>query len=88
MVDKVDNLKPTDEPRLTVNFRNVKEDLPGIYLQSISKVHDHLSDPRHFYFMQADLKYIYYSVSLDLACRYYFTFYVLGLDQLQPTRMP
>jgi RNase H-like domain found in reverse transcriptase len=84
----VDNPKPTDEPRLTVNFRNVKEDLPGIHLQSMSKVHDHLSDPRHFCFMQADLKHAYYSVSLDPACRHYFTFYVSGLGQLQPTRMP
>jgi hypothetical protein len=51
MVNKMDNPKPTNEPRLIINFQNVKEDLPGIHLQSISKVHDHLLDPWHFCFM-------------------------------------
>lgn len=38
--------------------------------------------------MQADLKHVYWSVLLDIASRAYFAFYVTGIGQLQPTRMP
>ena len=88
MVDKVENPTPQDEPRLTINYRNLPEELPGVHLESMARVHDHLSDPRHQCLMQADLKHAYYSVLLDPDCRHFFSFFVPGLGQLQPTRMP
>ena len=47
MVDKVDDPKPTDEPRMTFDYSRVTELLPGSHLELSSKVHDHLSNPSH-----------------------------------------
>jgi hypothetical protein len=38
--------------------------------------------------MQTDLKHAYFSIELDPECRHLFAFYVSGIGQLQPTRMP
>jgi hypothetical protein len=39
------------EIRITFNYRNVYEVMPGTFLQLTSEVHDYLSDPRHGCFM-------------------------------------
>lgn len=88
VVNKEENPKPTDEPRLTFDYSKVKEDMPGSYLELMSKVHDYLSDPRHKTFFQADIKHGYFSVVLHPDDRHLFAFTIPGIGQLQPTRMP
>ena len=48
MIDKVENPKPIDKLYLILNYRNILEELLGMYLKLMSKVYDHLLDPRHF----------------------------------------
>ena len=88
MVDKVDNPTPEDEPRTTFNYSNVKETMPGCYLELMSKVHDYLADPRHKVYFMADIKHGYYNVLLHPDDRHIFAFTIPGIGQLQPTRMP
>ena len=88
IVDKTEDPKPTDEPRITFNYSNVKEDMPGSHMELSSKVHDYLSDPRHKTFFQADIKHGYFSVILHPEDRHVFAFTIPGIGQLQPTRMP
>ena len=47
LVDKVEDPKPTDEPRLTFAYHMVHEQLPGVHMELSSRVHDSLSDPRY-----------------------------------------
>jgi len=56
VVDKAD-AGPMGECRITFNYRNVKEDLPGCYLELISKTNDYLSHPDHAMFLAFDLKH-------------------------------
>ena len=88
LVDKVENLGPLDEPRITFNYRGVKETMPGTYLELSSKVHDNLANPNHRCFFQADVKHGYFNVILVIEDRHYFAFYIPGIGQLQPIRMP
>jgi transposase InsO family protein len=76
------------EMRITFNYRNVHENMPGTFLQLTSEVHDYLSDPRHGCFMQYDIKHAYWSLAVHPDDRHYFAFYIDGIGQLQPTRMP
>src|ERR1700733_353800 len=76
------------EMRITFNYRNVHEVMPGTFLQLTSEVHDYLSDPRHGCFMQYDIKHTYWSLAVHPDDRHFFAFYVDGIGQLQPTRMP
>ena len=87
MVDKSDNPKPEDEPRMTFDYSRVTEDLPGCFLELSSKVHDHLANPRHGCLFMADLKHAYLTVPLHPDDRQYFAFTISGIGQLQPTRM-
>jgi len=64
MVDKVENPKPSDEPRIIFDYSRVYEDLLGYYLKMSSKVYNHLSNPRYSYLFAADLKYTYLTISL------------------------
>ncbi|KAI1001568.1 hypothetical protein K3495_g6633 [Podosphaera aphanis] len=56
LVPKSDNDKWGDEPRITFNYHNIKEDLPGYIMPLMSDIHDFLSEPRHGCFIQLDLK--------------------------------
>ena len=87
IVDKVENPKPEDEPRVTFDYSRVHEDLPGTYLELSSKVHDNLSNPRHKCLFAADLKHAYLTIPLHPADRHYFAFTISGIGQVQPTRM-
>ena len=87
MVDKSDNPKPSDEPRMTFDYSRVHEDFPGTYVELSSKVHDHLSNPRHGCLFKADLKHAYLTVPLHQDDRHYFAFTISGIGQCQPTRM-
>ena len=87
MVDKVENPLPTDEPRMTFDYSRVTELLPGSYLELSSKVHDHLSNPRHGCLFSADLKHAYLTIPLHPEDRHYFAFTISGIGQVQPTRM-
>ena len=87
MVDKSDDPKPTDEMRMTFDYSRVDEVMPGTYIELSSKVHDHLSDPRHGVLMSADMKHAYSTISLHPDDRHIFAFTISGIGQLQPTRM-
>ena len=82
-MNKVKNLKPTDEPQIIFNYSNVKKDMPESQLKLSSKVHDHLSDPHHRTFIQADIKHGYFSVILHPEDQHVFTFTISGIEQLQ-----
>ena len=87
VVDKVENPRPEDEPRVTFDYSRVTEDLPGTYIELSSKVHDNLSDPRHHVLFAADLKHAYLTIPLHPDDRHYFAFTISGIGQVQPTRM-
>lgn len=87
MVDKSENPKPEDEPRMTFDYSRVHEDLPGTYVELSSKVHDHLSNPKHGCLFKADLKHAYLTVPLHPEDRHFFAFTISGIGQCQPTRM-
>ena len=87
VVDKVENPRPEDEPRVTFDYSRVTEDLPGTYMELSSKVHDNLSDPRHHVLFAADLKHAYLTIPLHPEDRHYFAFTISGIGQVQPTRM-
>ena len=79
MIDKVDNSKPSDEPRMTFNYSRVTKLLSGIYLKLSFKVHNYLSNSRYEYLFIIDLKHTYLTIPLHPNNRYYFTFIILGI---------
>ena len=87
VVDKVENPRPEDEPRVTFDYSRVTEELPGTYMELSSKVHDNLADPRHRFLFAADLKHAYLTIPLHPEDRHYFAFTISGIGQVQPTRM-
>ena len=87
MVDKVENMKPEDEPRMTFDYSRVTKLLPGSHLELNSKVHDLSSNPHHVCLFSADLKHAYLTVPLHPEDRHYFAFTISGIGQIQPTRM-
>lgn len=87
MVDKVENPQPSDEPRMTVDYSRVYEDLPGCHLELSSKVHDHLSSPRHGCLFSADLNHAGLTIPLCHEDRHYLSFTISGIGQCQPTRI-
>jgi len=76
------------ECRVTFNYRNVVEDMPGCFLELMAKVHDYLSHPEHKGYHQLDLKHAYWSIPVYPPHRYLFAFTIPGIGQLQPCRMP
>ena len=87
MVDKVENPKPSDEPRMTFDYSRVTELLPGSHIELSSKVYDHLSNPSHGCLFTADLKHAYLTIPLHPDDRHYFAFTISGIGQCQPCRM-
>lgn len=84
----IETQDPRLEPRLTVNYSKVEEDLPGTNLPLMADVHQRLSDPRVGSFSKFDLKHGYWSILVHPECRHILAFEVPGFPQLQPTRMP
>ena len=64
IVDKVENLRPEDEPRMTINYSRVYEDLPGTYLKLSSKVYNHFLNLNHSYLFIINLKHVYLTIPL------------------------
>ena len=87
MVDKVENPKPTDEPRMIFDYSRVRELLPGSHMELSSKVHDHLTSPRYSCLFTTDLKHAYLIILLHPDDRYYFAFTISGIGQCQLCRM-
>jgi transposase InsO family protein len=87
LVEKEDTAV-TGEYRVTFNYRNVQEDIPGCFVTLLSEAHDYLSHPNHNCFLQCDIKHAYWSVGIYPPHRHYFAFSIPGHGQLQPTRMP
>jgi len=79
IVNKVENPKPSDEPRMTFDYSRVYEDLLSYHLELSSKVYNYLSNPRHGYLLSTDLKYVYLTIPLYYEDRYYFSFIISGI---------
>ena len=88
LVDKFEGATEWDEPRLTLNYSNVEENMPGINITYLRDVYTHLSYPSIGCFSTFDLKHAYWTVSVHPDDRHVFAFEVPGFPQLQPTRMP
>ncbi|KAI0993056.1 hypothetical protein K3495_g15128, partial [Podosphaera aphanis] len=88
LVDKTSNPEWGAEPRITFNYRNVKEDLPGARMPLMSTIHEFLDDPKWKFFCQFDFKHSYWSIALDQKSRQYLAFTLDDLQQMQPTRLP
>lgn len=89
LVDKDrDNPKLGNEPRVTFNYRNVKEILPAIRMPLMAEVHEFLGHPDIKFFCQWDFKHAYWTISLHKDCRHLYAFVLDDLPQLQPTRLP
>lgn len=84
MVDKVENPKPTDEPRMTFNYLKVVEELPWVYIQLTGSYHDYLFNPRYDCYMTPDLKYGYSLVPVHPEDRKFFAFTIPDIRQFQP----
>jgi hypothetical protein len=80
--DKSENPDPNAGCRITFNYQNVVEDLPGCYLELMSECHDYLAHPRHKRFMTFDLKQGYYAVPIHPPHRHHFAFTISGIRQL------
>ncbi|POS81794.1 hypothetical protein EPUL_006422, partial [Erysiphe pulchra] len=74
--------------RVTFNYHNVLEEIPGTYMELMSEVHDYLSLPQHRCFLQMDIKHAYWSIPVHENDRHIYAFFIPGIGQLQPTRMP
>jgi hypothetical protein len=79
---------PWLEPKLTINYSKVEEDLPSTNLPLLANVHKRLSDPRVKSMSKFDLKHRYWSVLVHPDSRHILAFEIPGFPQLQPTRMP
>ena len=66
IVNKIKNLRPEDEPRMTMDYLKVYEDLLGTYLKLNSKVYNHLLNPNYGCLFMADFKHIYLMILLHL----------------------
>ncbi|POS83490.1 hypothetical protein EPUL_004983, partial [Erysiphe pulchra] len=88
LVDKSDNPDEWDEPRLTFDYQNVKEDKLGCFVELLSRCHDYLGDPSHEMFFKLDLKNGYWAIMVHPDDRHLFAFSMPGMGQLQPTRIP
>ncbi|KAI0996282.1 hypothetical protein K3495_g11899 [Podosphaera aphanis] len=88
IVNKTENPGLCDEPKITFNYQNVKEDMSGCYLELMSKVHDHLSHLSHKFFLKFDVKHGYWNILVHPEDRHYFAFTISGIGQVRPTRMP
>ena len=66
IVNKVENLRLEDKPRMTINYSRVYKDLPGTYLKLSSKVYNYFSNPNYSCLFIADLKHAYLTIPLYL----------------------
>ncbi len=76
------------QTRLTFNYHFIYEDISASHMEAASTVHDLLSIPSHQYLLLADIKHGYWAVNIHPDDRHYLAFYVPGIGQVQPTRMP
>ncbi|KAI0994434.1 hypothetical protein K3495_g13748 [Podosphaera aphanis] len=81
LVDKSDDPGEWDEPRLTFNYQNVKEDKPGCFVELMSRCHDYLGEPSHKMFFKLDLKNGYWVIMVHPDNRHLFAFSMPGMGQ-------
>jgi len=65
IINKVSDLILEDEPRITLNYSRVYEDLLGTFLELSLKVYNNLSNPRYRNLIAADLKHAYITIPLQ-----------------------
>lgn len=87
VVDKVENLTPKDKPCITISYQHVYETKPRNYLNLAFKCHDFVFKLHHITYFKLDLKHGYFAIELHLEDRYILAFIVLGIGQVQPTRV-
>lgn len=88
LVPKSDTATEWDEPRLTINYSRIEEDLPGTNITYLREVHKHLSNPRIGCLSIFGLKHAYWSIQVRREDRHILAFETPVFPQLQPTRMP
>lgn len=79
---------PDGECRITFDYSPLLEDMPGLFLELMTEVTDYISLPEHTIYMQLDLKNAHWSIGVHPDGRHMYAFYIPGIGQLQPTRMP
>ena len=82
IVDKIKNFTLVDEPHMVWNYSGVKKIMLSNLLKLMFKVHDYLAHPNHQIYIQADIRYGYYSVILHSEDQYVFAFTIPGISQL------
>ena len=85
MIDKPENPKPENEPRMTFDYSRVHKDLLGTYVELTSKVHDHLFNFNHGCLFKTNLKHAYLTVLLHPEDRHFFAFIISRIKQCQST---
>ena len=79
-MDKVENPKPTDKPRITFDYSYVTELIPDTHIELSSRVHNHLSNSRHDYLFSTNLKHAYLTIPLHPEDHHYFAFTISEIN--------
>ena len=87
MINKVENLKSIDEPRIIFNYFKVTKLLSKAHLKLSFKIYDYLFNSKYECLFSANLKYTYFTISLHSNNRHYFVFTISEINQVQLTRM-
>ena len=79
IVDKSENPRPKDELRIIFNYFKIYENLPKIYIKLSSKVYNYLLNSSYRCLFKANLKHIYFTISLYPNDYQYFAFIILSI---------
>ena len=79
MIDKFENLKLKNEPKIIFNYLKIYKNLLKIYLKLSSKIYDYLLNFSYRYLFKVDFKYIYLTIPLHSKNRQYFAFIILNI---------
>ena len=87
MIDKINNSTSQDESRIIFDYSRVKEDLLDIYMKLSFKIYNNLSNFRYKCPFATNLKHVYLIISLYSKNRYYYSFIISDINQLQLNRI-
>ena len=80
MIDKVENFKSINEPRITFDYFKIIKLLSKTHIKLSFKIHDHLFNSRYEYLFLANFKYIYLTISLHFNNKHYFAFTISRIN--------
>ena len=87
MIDKVENFKPIDEPRMIFDYFKITKLLSKAHLELSSKVYNHLFNLKYKCLFSMNFKHTYFTISLYFNDKHYFAFTISGINQIQFTRI-